>query len=97
MNCPKCNIKMTNKNENIIGTLNNDSGHLIMSKMECSECKLNIYLNGTKEANNSWFSLYTSLVILVIYRLKGENIMWTTPAATEMRFGFEVTMYVMNK
>ncbi len=25
-----------------------------------------------------------------------ENIMWTTPAATEMRFGFEVTMYVMN-
>mgnify|MGYP003648271735 FL=1 len=53
MNCPKCNIKMTNKNENIIGTLNNDSGHLIMSKMECSECKLNIYLNGTKEANNS--------------------------------------------
>jgi coenzyme PQQ precursor peptide PqqA len=26
-----------------------------------------------------------------------EIIMWTTPAATEMRFGFEVTMYVMNK
>ena len=26
-----------------------------------------------------------------------ENNMWTTPAATEMRFGFEVTMYVMNK
>jgi pyrroloquinoline quinone biosynthesis protein A len=25
------------------------------------------------------------------------NIMWTKPAATEMRFGFEVTMYVMNK
>ncbi len=24
-------------------------------------------------------------------------IMWTTPAATEMRFGFEVTMYVMNQ
>jgi pyrroloquinoline quinone biosynthesis protein A len=23
--------------------------------------------------------------------------MWTSPAATEMRFGFEVTMYVMNK
>jgi len=27
---------------------------------------------------------------------KGE-IMWTSPSATEMRFGFEVTMYVMNK
>jgi coenzyme PQQ precursor peptide PqqA len=24
-------------------------------------------------------------------------IMWTTPAVAEMRFGFEVTMYVMNK
>ncbi|WP_154650036.1 pyrroloquinoline quinone precursor peptide PqqA [Methylophilus methylotrophus] len=23
--------------------------------------------------------------------------MWTKPAATEMRFGFEVTMYIMNK
>ncbi|MDA9953313.1 pyrroloquinoline quinone precursor peptide PqqA [Planktomarina sp.] len=23
--------------------------------------------------------------------------MWTTPTYTEMRFGFEVTMYVMNK
>jgi len=29
--------------------------------------------------------------------LKGDYIMWTTPAATEMRFGFEVTMYVCNK
>jgi coenzyme PQQ precursor peptide PqqA len=23
--------------------------------------------------------------------------MWTSPAATEMRFGFEVTMYVMSR
>ncbi|MFW5432747.1 MAG: pyrroloquinoline quinone precursor peptide PqqA [Methylophilaceae bacterium] len=23
--------------------------------------------------------------------------MWTTPAAIEVRFGFEITMYVMNK
>jgi len=30
-------------------------------------------------------------------KLKWRIIMWTTPAATEMRFGFEVTMYVMNK
>lgn len=29
--------------------------------------------------------------------MKGDLIMWTTPAATEMRFGFEVTMYVCNK
>lgn len=28
---------------------------------------------------------------------KLEIAMWTKPAATEMRFGFEVTMYVMNK
>jgi len=26
-----------------------------------------------------------------------EITMWTKPTATEMRFGFEVTMYVMNK
>ncbi|MDO9052091.1 MAG: pyrroloquinoline quinone precursor peptide PqqA [Methylotenera sp.] len=23
--------------------------------------------------------------------------MWTKPAATEMRFGFEVTMYICNR
>ena len=34
---------------------------------------------------------------IVVSTLKKETIMWTTPAATEMRFGFEVTMYVMNK
>ena len=32
-----------------------------------------------------------------VYKILGEFDMWTTPAATEMRFGFEVTMYVMNK
>ena len=32
-----------------------------------------------------------------LFNLYRRNIMWTTPAATEMRFGFEVTMYVMNK
>jgi len=26
-----------------------------------------------------------------------EIIMWTKPEATEMRFGFEVTMYVCNR
>jgi len=30
-------------------------------------------------------------------QLTKENIMWTQPTATEMRFGFEVTMYVCNK
>ncbi len=29
--------------------------------------------------------------------LKRRNIMWTKPEATEMRFGFEVTMYVANR
>jgi len=24
-------------------------------------------------------------------------MVWTTPTATDMRFGFEVTMYVMNR
>ena len=33
----------------------------------------------------------------ILHQLTEEYIMWTTPAVTEMRFGFEVTMYVMNK
>jgi len=29
--------------------------------------------------------------------IKRENIMWIKPEVTEMRFGFEVTMYVCNR
>ena len=29
--------------------------------------------------------------------MEKESIMWTKPQATEMRFGFEVTMYVCNR
>lgn len=32
-----------------------------------------------------------------VYKKSRRIDMWTKPAATEMRFGFEVTMYVMNK
>ena len=35
--------------------------------------------------------------MMIVLANQRRNIMWTTPAATEMRFGFEVTMYVMNK
>jgi pyrroloquinoline quinone biosynthesis protein A len=28
---------------------------------------------------------------------QGELIMWTKPEFTEMRFGFEVTMYIYNR
>jgi pyrroloquinoline quinone biosynthesis protein A len=31
------------------------------------------------------------------FNSKGVCIMWTKPQATEMRFGFEVTMYVCNR
>ncbi len=30
-------------------------------------------------------------------KLRKDMTMWTKPAATEMRFGFEVTMYVCNR
>ena len=39
----------------------------------------------------------TTIKLVESKNKKGDHIMWTTPVATEMRFGFEVTMYVMNK
>jgi coenzyme PQQ precursor peptide PqqA len=50
-------------------------------------------------AQNSFHvvTLIKSLQRFILTQLKRKFIMWTTPAATEMRFGFEVTMYVMNK
>jgi pyrroloquinoline quinone biosynthesis protein A len=49
------------------------------------------------QAHNS--SHVTSIDLWRNYLIKFKKIfiMWTKPAATEMRFGFEVTMYVMNK
>ena len=42
--------------------------------------------------------IYKTIIYLIEFKkMKGDHIMWTTPVATEMRFGFEVTMYVMNK
>jgi pyrroloquinoline quinone biosynthesis protein A len=34
---------------------------------------------------------------LVFNQTNKEMIMWTKPEVTEMRFGFEVTMYVCNR
>ena len=42
-----------------------------------------------------YWSQYTYKLICLDFNK--DIIMWTKPAATEMRFGFEVTMYVMNK
>jgi coenzyme PQQ precursor peptide PqqA len=44
----------------------------------------------------NWFMINDFLINHKQFREK-ENTMWTQPQATEMRFGFEVTMYVMNK
>jgi pyrroloquinoline quinone biosynthesis protein A len=37
------------------------------------------------------------VVRVVSSTILGDQIMWTKPQATEMRFGFEVTMYVCNR
>ena len=43
------------------------------------------------------YIILTTVYLVEFKKIKGDHIMWTTPIATEMRFGFEVTMYVMNK
>jgi len=32
-----------------------------------------------------------------MFNLKEINMNWTTPQATDMRFGFEITMYIANR
>jgi len=41
--------------------------------------------------------IHTNATQYVILLIKRSTTMWTTPEATEMRFGFEITMYVMNR
>ena len=49
--------------------------------------------------NNITIDLSSSLSILYLINEYKDTQMktWTKPQATEMRFGFEITMYVMNK
>ena len=63
-----------------------------------------IKLEVVKDAEiTDWFTQLLILIGCYVYQVLifnfslRRNIMWTKPAATEMRFGFEVTMYVMNK
>jgi pyrroloquinoline quinone biosynthesis protein A len=62
------------------------------------------YFNGFTDAKSPLFWYYVThsmqkslcWIFCEILHTK-EIIMWTKPAATEMRYGFEVTMYVMNR
>ena len=38
-----------------------------------------------------------TLDIVCVNLTRRNNMAWTTPAATDMRFGFEITLYVMNR
>jgi len=40
---------------------------------------------------------YQNYYFIFLYITFWRFIMWTTPSAVEMRFGFEVTLYVMNR
>jgi len=49
----------------------------------------------------SAFTGYALFRVLVFYRHRNLNFrrktMWTKPTATDLRFGFEVTMYIAAK
>lgn len=51
-------------------------------------------MNRTKPANYAAPMMET---VQYLFNIQRRIIMWTKPAATEMRFGFEVTMYVCNR
>ena len=51
-------------------------------------------MNGTTRARRHMPKMS---IVQYPFTFKRRNIMWTKPAATEMRFGFEVTMYVCNR
>ena len=38
-----------------------------------------------------------TLDIVCVNLTRRNNMAWTTPAATDMRFGFEITLYIANR
>jgi coenzyme PQQ precursor peptide PqqA len=50
---------------------------------------------GVQEHHRSWDAVPANATRRSCCTLKGEPSMtWQTPAATDLRFGFEITMYV---
>jgi len=56
-----------------------------------------MWLNNNVDSNGICYAVSPMICLHFILNFKRRNIMWTKPTFEEMRFGFEVTMYVMNK
>jgi coenzyme PQQ precursor peptide PqqA len=48
----------------------------------------------TSAHHQAWGTVPASVVRRSRHTLKGDLMTWQTPAATDLRFGFEITMYV---
>jgi coenzyme PQQ precursor peptide PqqA len=51
-------------------------------------------IQGCCEHHQAWGTVPASTVRRSCHQLKGDLMTWQTPAATDLRFGFEITMYV---
>jgi coenzyme PQQ precursor peptide PqqA len=49
---------------------------------------------GPSAHHRAWGTVPASVVRRPCHTLKGDLMTWQTPAATDLRFGFEITMYV---
>jgi coenzyme PQQ precursor peptide PqqA len=49
---------------------------------------------GRRAHHRAWGTVPASTVRRLCHSLKGNLMTWQTPAATDLRFGFEITMYV---
>jgi len=54
-------------------------------------------LVGSKLAQELLQESYVSSIAVPTHRLEGNNMAWETPAFADVRFGFEVTMYISNR
>jgi pyrroloquinoline quinone biosynthesis protein A len=43
------------------------------------------------------FSIYNPVATIRCDKFRRTNMKWSTPAASDMRFGFEITMYIANR
>ena len=53
-------------------------------------------LNSIVDSNGTCYAVSPMNCLHFVNQTR-RNTMWTKPTFSEMRFGFEVTMYVMNK
>lgn len=72
--------------------------HFFARKTRLNDARyLNVWVVALKKTSSYTSHSFVKLARTTIKPLEGNTMKWETPAYNDLRFGFEVTMYIYNR